>query len=192
MPLILIILLYISGCSSYSGPKEPIDISNTTELHDLSGIYINSGEPSGYLSQFIWGNTPINANHYGTFLKHYKIKYIQVTPQNNFVTVKAIVNGCIAHERKYVQGTDFEIIDGKIVLDTDAALISRGPGDPLVGPSFQQVTLALDAKSNGVYRNEGVAAGLVFLLVPVAISDVTEIRFSKLNDNKSYDYCSSR
>jgi len=192
MPLILIILLFLSGCSSYSGPKESVTISNTTELHNLSGLYNNSGSPAGYLSQFIWGNTPINANHYRTYLKHYKIQYIQVTPQNNSVFVRAIVNDCVAHEMKYVQDTDFEIVNGQIVLSTDGDLLSRGAGDPLVGPSSQQVTMSLDVNGNGVYKNETVAAGLVFLIVPVAISDVTEIRFKKQSDNKSYNYCISR
>ena len=192
MPLILIILIFISGCTSYSGPKESVDISTATELQNLSGLYSNSGNPSGYLSQFIWGSAPINANSYRTYLKHYKIQYIKVTPKGNSVFVKAIVNGCVAHEKKYSQGKDFEIINGEITLHTDGELLSRGAGDPLVGPSSQQVTLALDVKGNAVYKNETVAAGLVFLIVPAAISDTTEIRFKKQSDNKSYSYCSSR
>lgn len=186
---ILIVLLLFGGCSRYSGPKESVQISDITELHNLSDLYDNSGDPSGYLSSFIWGNAPIDANFYRTYLKHYQIKYIKVTTKDNSIFVKAIVSGCVAHEKKYIQGTDFEIISGKIVLHTDGELLSRGAGDMMVGSSAQQVTLALDVNGNGVYTNEEVFAGLVFLIVPAAISDVTEIRFKKQSDNKSYNYC---
>ncbi len=190
-PFILIALLLFGGCSRYSGPKESVQISDTTELHNLSGLYNNSGDPSGRLSSFIWGNAPIDANFYRTYLKHYQIKYIKVTTKDNSILVKAIVNGCVAHEKEYIQGTDFEIISGKIVLHTDGAILSRGAGDVLVGPSAQQVTLALDINGNGVYTNEAIFAGLVFLIVPAAISDVTEIRFKKQGNNESYNYCNN-
>lgn len=192
MPLILIILLFVGGCSSHSGPKESVVISRSTELHNLSGLYDNSGDPSDYLSEFIWGKAPINANHYLTYLEHHKINFIQVNPNDNSVEVRAIVNGCVAHEMKYIQNKDFEIIDGKIVLHAEGDLISRGADDPLIGPSSQQITLALDVTGDAIYKNESFAAGLAFLIIPVAVSDVTEIRFKKQNDDKSFNYCIDR
>ena len=182
----------LNACSMYSGPKESVEISTETNINQLGGLYLNTGKPNGYLSQFIWGRAPINSDTYRTFLNHRNIKYIKVIPNEKTVIVKAITRNCAAYEKVYIMGKDFELNQGEIVLSSKAHAFSRGSGDPLVGPSVEQTTLSLDIKGNGIYKNETIAAGLVYLLVPVAISDKTEIRFKKIIDNNVYENCYNR
>ncbi len=194
MRTVIILLLFttLNACISYSGPKDRVELSTATTINELGGIYLNTGEPHGYLSQFIWGRGPINSRIYRTFLNHRDIKYIKVIPNEKSIIVKAIVGNCSAYEKEYFLGSDFEINHGEIILSSKASAISRGAGDPLVGPSFEKTSLSLDTKGNGIYTNQAIAAGLIYLLVPAAISDKTEIRFMKTINNKSYIKCYDR
>ncbi|TNF34949.1 MAG: hypothetical protein EP315_06610, partial [Gammaproteobacteria bacterium] len=106
---ILLLTGILNACAIYSGSEEKIDISTETQIHQLDGLYLNTGEPSGYLSQFIWGSAPINSDIYKEFINHRDIKYIHVISYKSSVLVQAIVNDCVAYEEKYVLGSDFEI-----------------------------------------------------------------------------------
>jgi hypothetical protein len=141
------------------------------------------------LCLFFYGKVILQDRAVLIHLGHFCIAGLAHWAKDNSIFAQAIVNGCVAHEKEYIEGIDFEIINGKIVLHTEGALLSRGAGDVLVGPSAQQVTLALDVNGNGVYTNEELFAGLVFLIVPAVISNETEIRFKKQSSIKPYNYC---
>jgi hypothetical protein len=192
MPLFLILLLFVSSCSYYSGPAEKVQIAESTQINHLSGLYQNAGDPSGYLSQFIWGKDPLHASIQQSNVEHHQIEVIQVMANDNNVIIKAISNGCVLHQAKYIHGKDFEINNGKILLHAENFLISRGSDDPLLGPSSQKVSLMLDVSGDGIYRDESFAAGLVYLLIPVAVSNVSEIRFEKSVNGLIYRHCVAR
>ncbi len=189
MPLFLILMLFVSGCSYYTGPAEKVQTIENIRIEDLTGLYINAGDPSGYLSQFIWGEDRLHANVIRSDIEHHQITMIQVLATGNNVDIEAVYNGCVAHHNTYIQGKDFEINNGKILLHTENHLLSRGGDDPLLGPSSQKVFLMLDINGNGIYRDESFAAGLVYLIIPVAVSNLSEIRFKKSDNDMHFVDC---
>ena len=187
----LLLIALLNACSTYSGPEESVEISTETTIEQLAGLYLNAGEPSGYLSQVIWGDGAINTGPDKKLLNHSEIEYIQVISTHSSITVKAIAGNCSAYEKEYMLGRDFEMNNGEIILSSEFSAITRGVGDPLVGPSAEKTLLSLDTQGHGIYRNEFVAAGLVYLLVPVAIAGKSEIRFKKTTANESFEKCAA-
>jgi len=190
--LLSLTVVVLCSCVSYSGPNNQAPITTTTELQKITGLYNNAGDPGGLLSIIIWGNNPINLIKNKSSLDHYDIKFLKVTSNKNFILVSAITSSCIAYEKRYELGIDFEIDEGKIVLFSNIDLLTRGAGDPLVGPSITETALALDVNGNVAYKQQAHAAGLIYLLVPAVISDTTEIRFTKSKTFKTYPQCKSR
>jgi hypothetical protein len=174
--MIIALSLSLSGCAFHSEPETNQDFHQVSQLSELGGIYKNAGDPSGYLSKII-GISP-EANHGD-------IELIEVSSTENSLVVKAVRNGCSIHEKHYILDRDFKISDGKIVLRKEAHLLSRGTGDVLVGPSYEQVTLGLDAGKHGKMRESVHAAGLVFLVWPVAFTSTDDVRFERVNDRPS-------
>jgi hypothetical protein len=192
--LILILIVLADGCAYRSGPKDNQDFYNVSHLSELAGVYKNQGEPSGnlsvvnYLSQVIWGNNSAR----GAIGPHQRIELIEVIATveviatENSLTVKAIEHDCVT------VGRDFEIANGKIVIHRELHVLTRGPGDFLLGPSYETVALGIDTGKHGKYRDSTYAAGLVVLL-PVAVSETRDIRFQRVEDGPhGFPRCSSR
>ncbi|CAC9961251.1 hypothetical protein [uncultured Gammaproteobacteria bacterium] len=135
-----------------------------------------------------YGYSSIKLND-GNFIKHEKIKLIKVIVKNNIVTVQAIQNECIVYDKEYVYNQDFKLDNGVIVKKREFALLSRGLGDVLVGPSYEETIIGLGIEEDGVYKNDFVSAGLVFLLFPVVFAIKENIRFKKLKTDKNYSKC---
>jgi len=189
---ILAVMLFISlyGCAFHSEPEDNQDFYQISRTSELAGVYKNTGDPSGYLSEIIWGHTKLNIT---PEVSHADIEFIEVISEDNSLIVKAIKNGCVIYEKPYIYGQDFKISDGKIIIHRDTFLLSRGPGDVLAGPSYEQVTLGLDTAKHGKYRRSDYAAGLVLLLFPVAFSETSDTRFERVNDKPAgFKSCGSR
>ena len=187
---LVLILLLLGGCVFHSAPKNNQDFYHVTQLAEFEGVYKNKGDPKGFLSLIIWGDTGPNFN---PVVPHQDVEFIEVLSTENSLTAKAIQNGCAIYEKSYVIGRDFEINDGKIAIHRDLSLLTRGSGDVLVGPSYEKITLGLDAGKNGKSRDSAYAAGMVFLLFPVAVSDTSDIRFERVADKPhGYKACDGR
>jgi hypothetical protein len=187
---VVALFIFLSGCAFHSEPENNQEFYNISQLSELAGVYKNKGDPSGYLSEIIWGDIKSIIK---PEVRHEDIEFIEVSSTEHSLIVKAIKGGCSIYEKSYIVGRDFKISDGKIVIHRDASLLTRGAGDVLVGPSYEQITLGLDAGKNGKYRNSGYAAGLVFLILPVAFSDISDTRFERVYDKpQGFRACSNR
>jgi len=188
--LIVMLLIFLNGCAFHSEPKNNQEFYQISQLSELAGVYKNKGDPSGYLSAIIWGCSKLNIN---PAVSHADIEFIEVLSTENSLIVRAIKNGCAIYEKSYILGRDFKISGGKIIIHRDAFLLSRGAGDVLAGPSYEQITLGLDTGKHGKYRRSDYAAGLVFLLLPVAFSETDDTRFDRVSDKpREYKACSNR
>ena len=176
---LLFLFLIFFGCSYHKEPENNQEFQKETKLSHLAGIYYNLGDPKGFLSEILWGN----------LVPHEDVELVHVSVSGKQVVVSAIKNGCIFYTMRYVEGQDFQINDGKITLSKNMAVISRGAGDPLVGPSSYTVELGLDTEGHGKYQSREYLAGLVFWLVPVAASETRDVRFSRYKENKLFDHC---
>lgn len=120
-------------------------------------------------------------------IKHEDITSINVSTTGNTVVVKAIKSGCSLYEKTYLAGEDFTVSEGKLTIRRKLDLLTRGSDDPLLGPTYEEVTLGIDQDKQGKSKNAGYAAGLVFMLIPVAVSETTEIVYKRL-DTKPGNY----
>jgi hypothetical protein len=155
----------------HQGPVENQSFREVQQLTELEGVYVNKGDPKGFLSQEIWPKV-------GNF-SHEAIQYIEVNAANDALIVKAIKNDCVVYERSYLLGRDFSVVDGAISIRSESHAVTRGPGDVVVGPSFQSKTLGIDKSGNGKARDSFFMAGLVFMIFPIALSDTKEVRYLK-------------
>lgn len=177
--IILLLFLTLWGCSRHIAPENNKDFQRSTELSHIAGTYKNFGDPTGSLSNILWGDE----------VPHGGIELIQVSVYGKHVVVNAIKNECVFYSQEYIEGKDFKIKQGKITLNKDVAILSRGAGDPLAGPSIHTIELGLDTEGHGKYQSREYLAGLIFMMVPVAGSDTTDIRFTRVKVNKRYDLC---
>lgn len=173
----IVSLLFLTGCVSFPD-KGAIDFKDTNDIKQLEGVYENKGDPKGYMSERIPNFTPLNSNK--KHIEDNSIKYINVKVINKKVIVQAIKDECVAYERNYIYGIDFNFENGKIVIENDFNLLSRGPGDLTLGPSYFRTVIGVDSNGDGAYHNSGAIAVLVLFTVPVAAAGIDEIRFTKL------------
>ena len=159
-----------SGCM-HQGPVQNQNFREVQYLTELEGVYVNKGDPKGFLSQEIWPKV-------GNF-SHEAIQYIEVNSANDTLIVKAIKSDCVVYERSYVLGRDFSLVDGAISIRSKSHAFSRGPGDLVLGPSFQSTTLGVDPSGNGKSRDSFAMAGLVLMILPIALSDTREVKYLK-------------
>ena len=187
--LAVMLLIFLNGCAFHSAPKDNQEFYQISQMSELTGVYKNKGDPSGYFSANIWGNIKLIIK---PEVDHKDIEFIEVLSAENSLVVKAIKKGCSVYEKTYILGRDFKISGGKIIIHRDASLLTRGAGDVLVGPSYEQITLGIDTGKHGKYRNSGYAAGLVFLLFPIAFSETNDTRFERVNDKpQAFKTCSN-
>lgn len=186
---VVMFTLLLAGCVFHSKPEGNQDFSHISKLADFEGVYKNEGDPGGFLSQVIW-DTGSNVK---PVVNYQTVEFIEVSSTENSLTAKAIQNGCVIYEKTYFIGRDFEINYGNIVIRRELDLLTRGPGDVLVGPSYETVTLGLDTDRNGKFRDSAYAAGLVFMFFPVAVSDTRDVRFDRVSDKpQGYKACVNR
>ncbi len=192
--LFFIFVSLLSGCWT-SGPENQLGFNRLNDLKQLKGVYINKGETGTdkevYLSQVLWGYEVFGAVPVTTGQTknswieraqayHAKVEKIQVVPSSDTeVTVSAISKQCIAYERKYIYGEDFKFIKGKIYIKRESHLLSRGSGDVLVGPSYEETVLGVDEAGDGKYQDSGYFAGLAYLVLPFAAGGTKDVRFSR-------------
>lgn len=196
--IMLFFVILLSSCFViHDVPKDNVEFVKKTDPRDFKGVYRNAGDPKGYLSQLIWRENDYVVGNSGNKTPHKEIELIEVLSMGETLTVRAIKDECVIYQQDYVVGRDFTLADGRIILKRKFHPLSRegdggGHGDVLVGPSYEKIELGLDAKGDGKYRSQAYFAGMVFLLVPMAAWDNTDVKFVKLNSNVTYELCKGR
>jgi hypothetical protein len=196
--IVLFLVAALFGCVVVNEvPKDNVEFAPKADTRDFKGVYRNAGDPNGYLSQLIWREHDHIIDNSGKKTPHKEIELIEVLSKGDTLTVRAIKDECAIYQRDYVVGRDFTLADGRIVLKRRFHPLSRegeggGHGDVLLGPSYEKIELGLDAKGDGKYRSQGYFAGMVFLFVPMAGGGTTDVKFTKLNSNVTYELCKGR
>jgi hypothetical protein len=194
----LLFVVTLSGCIVVNEvPKENLEFAPKADAQDFKGVYRNAGDPNGYLSQQIWRDHGYIIDNFGKKTPHKEIELVEVLSKGDTLTVRAIKDECVIYQKDYVVGRDFTLTDGRIVLNRRFHPLSRegddgGHGDVLVGPSYEKIELGLDSKGDGKYRNQGYFAGMVFLFIPIAGGGTSDVKFTKLNSNVTYELCKGR
>jgi hypothetical protein len=177
--IIILVFLLMGGCSFHREPPNNRDFHHISTLYELAGVYKNIGAPSGYITMILWPDIKQTA---GANINHEDIEFIEVIPDDRSLIVKAIRKGCSIFEKTYMLGQDFKINDGKIIIRREAHLLTRGGDDVLLGPSYENIVLGIDDVQHGKSRRSGYAAGLVFMIFPVAFSDTSDVRYERVSE----------
>lgn len=171
------VLLVLSGCVSTTAPADNLNFSDNANLRSFSGVFENVGTPkingfTVYLSGILWPDRYKK----GPPLDGYADR-IQVQINDKQVEVSAVRKGCVAFSKRYQEGKDFILKDGRIELKSRASLINN----VLVGPAYESVTLGLDTHGDGKYEYVGGGAGMAFLIIPYAGAERHDVRFKRLS-----------
>jgi hypothetical protein len=182
-------LLFISCVFlDISRPRKELNFTQITSLDQIIGVYKNQGDPKGYFSESIWGSDYLLGDH-GKKIYHDEIDFIKVSSKNKIVLVNAIKANCIIYSRIYVYDQDFKIINGKILLKKEIHPLTRGNDDAVVGPSYELTEIGLDTEGEVKYSRKVYGAGLVYLIIPIALREDVIIKFIKINSTFTYVEC---
>lgn len=207
----LLFLLFLPGCIIInSAPKDNQEFTKATGVQEFNGTYRNLGEPATlYLSQLVLTNRTVSSrndplvedmrgnlvqesyitNIFGSKTRDKEIELIEVESDGKTLTVKAIKDQCIISSKEYLFGRDFTFSDGKVILKKEFHALTRGPGDVIVGPSYEKVELGIDVAGHGKYKSQGYFAGMVFMLFPMAAGGADEVKFEKIDSTRIFELC---
>lgn len=175
--VLFLYLLSLSACITY-GPEDSPAFAEVHDLHQLVGSYRNLGDPLAdsrpvYLSGILWPGE--------TSLEHKKIDRIDVqTAGDRTLSVKAFRGEHLEKEGTYVLGRNFDLREGKIILKRGPGVVGLKAGEPMLGLYHESVELGLDISGQGKYSQNVAAAGLGYLIVPIAIAGREDVRFERL------------
>lgn len=176
--LLFLMLQFLTGCLSFSQPKDLIGFANVESVYEIDGVYKNRGTPRGFhLSELLWR----------WILKpsiHDEIDSVKIVSDDEKLIVKAIKKGYVLYEKVYVENRDFTIRDGKIYLQ--AFKLKRRPNDKYFGPSYQHEIFGLDLRGNIKYETKIYGVVLYRSLIPILAADFAEERFEKLQQKSVY------
>lgn len=175
--MLLCVALTLSSCL-ISNPANNAEFGRVDKIQQLEGVYLNHGEggkganPS-YLSRLIWPTAGV--------VDHQLVSTIEVRAiSDNTLVVKALGRNGILHESIFLEGQDFELRSGRIRLNHKLAIAGFKSGEPMVGPYYENTELGIDQRGNGKYRSQGAVAGLVYMVLPIALGVNEEVRFEKI------------
>lgn len=179
-----LILLALAGCVFWtkSGPPDDADFARVAEVRDFDGVYRNRGVAGDgdatptevFLSGLIWPGE-MKLDHPGVETVDFR------AVDDGVVRVRALgSDGAVRRESTFVEGRDFVLERGRVRIRRESALLSHSPDDPLVGPRVEQIVLGLDELGQGRSRSTFRGAGLIYLILPVAISTTDEVRFERV------------
>lgn len=174
----VVALLIVMACVSKKGPVNNSEFAADHTLTDLQGIYRNKGDAGTsdyniYLSKLIWPSDEV--------LDHEHIDYVEVLlHNNNMITLMASREGKLVKEGQFFMGKDFSFEKGRIVLNREGGVTGLKTGEPLLGLYSGKVTLGLDKKGHGKFRSSSKAIGMVYLIIPVAVKTLEDVRFERI------------
>lgn len=171
------LIFLLSSCVSISAPKNNVGFANITGFQQLVGCYKNlaenvRGSQPRYLSGIIFR---------GLYSKstHTKIDIIRVAPTSgNALKVTGESEGQILAERTVIEGKDFTIESGKIILRSKWI----GPGNIFIAVAHESSTLGLDEHGDGKLEEFSVFAGTGLIVIPIAGLENNSYRFNRISE----------
>jgi len=171
--------LLVPGCFA-SHPRGSTGFVHATSLAQFEGVYGNAGEvkegPPTYLSALIWPHA--------TGMDHRTITSIEVRASGERrLTVRARTDSTVVKEQTFVQGKDFDLHQGRLRIKHFQGLhANHNVEDPTLGYEGESVELGLDRKGQGKSRQTTDFAGVVYLVMPIALRMTDEARFLRIGD----------
>jgi len=161
-------------------PHNNIDFVSVKKLSELDGVYRGiSDESVGHSGGKIWeGIGKIIWPHDRTL--HTNIARVEIRAQGeDKLLVKAFdYKGLERKQQVFVKCHDFDFTGGRIKFRR-GNLVLQDHEDPLIGPDVTTVEMGIDKNRNGKVIITFSGTG-VFMIVPAAINQTTELRFQRI------------
>lgn len=178
---VAVLMVALAGC--WHRPPDDAGFGEVRDLNDLEGVYRNVPEeaPGGAnpayphrLSRILW---PSDKG-----LDHLAIETVDVRKADaRTLRVRALTpEGAVVKEGTYVEGRDFALRKGRLVLVDRPGIAGFKAGEPIIGVYVEGAQIGLDERGQGKYRTGFAVAGLVFSFFPMVYSDTEDMRFIKV------------
>ena len=177
--VIITVVLSLTGCSSFTEPKNNNDFGKITKIIDLNGIYLNKGDTGNerkiYLSYIIWKNDKSLKQ------KHKLIDSIVVKALNSTqLRIQAIQNQSIIKEQIFVKNKDFNIdSSGRINLKSGFEFGAH----IAIGVEYYSTTLGIDTLGNIKHVKSSSIIGTIMIVIPFIFHGTEDVRFLKIKNN---------
>jgi len=178
-PLVSILALMLTGCFA-SRPPGNVGFGTAHSLHELDGTYLNLGESkakegSQYLSATIWPSDKL--------LPHTSIQAISVRAiGDTALAVRALRDKEVVREEVFVSGKDFQFTGGRLRLRTKVENTLHNPEAGGLFVARTTLELGLDQQGQGKSKKRETVVGAAYLVVPIALTASTEVRFVRLGE----------
>jgi len=175
--VIILFVCILTGCVS-SSPVNNEEFKSIRGIEDLQGAYRNNGDsgkggPTIYLSRIIW---PADES-----LKHEDVDIVEIQKlDDKKIEITALQNEIVKRNGIFEAGKEFNIENGRITINREGGVAGFKSGEPMLGLYYGNVTLGLDKAGHGKYRSSGAAAGMVFMVIPMAMSAQDDVRFERV------------
>jgi len=175
--LFILLFIILSGCFFKTPPPGNLPFKQVKDISVFDGTYKNLGltndDAKRYLSGLIWPKDKLD---------HASILTIEVksNPDKTLI-IKAHGVDKVIKEEILVEGRDFKLNkEGKILLTDEAHFVGAEPGEAMVGGYTIFQELGLDQAGHGKLHEKFSTAGLVFMVLPVAMHVGLEVRFERI------------
>jgi hypothetical protein len=172
-------VLCLQACAvSQSGDTG--QFSKAQSLTELAGTYKNLAEKTkpqdkeAYLSAILWPeDSAINPADIDT------IK-VSVLNEDTVEVVAQSSSGSQLKAASFVRGKHFQLRNGQLEILSRSQVAGFQAGEPMVGVASEKIVIGLDSQGNGKVRQNMSATGMAFLIIPMHVSEETNLRFVKI------------
>lgn len=162
----------IVSCGCFSAPPNNLPFREVRNLSEFLGTYLNAGQPSGYLSAFLWQWEP-------TFDQSvFEVIEVSMVAPGQLTVRARNRSGRVLLERTYTEGREFSVRGGTIRLERRLGLIDAESG--IFGIEYGVTQLGLDTAGDAKASGKVGVAGLGYMIVPIAGIGGQEIRFKRI------------
>lgn len=174
---LLALLIVVAGCMS-TAPSNNQAFTKVTNLEEFVGLYRNLGDGGKnshklYLSRIIWSDDEE--------MSHEEIDLVRVTVSvAKTLLIGAYSQQSIVKEQEFVEGVDFKITGGRVILDREGGVAGLKGGEPLLGLYYGSSEIGLDIQGNAKFYSSGAAAGMAFLVIPIVAGGDQTVKFIRI------------
>jgi len=172
-----VLAVTLTGCFA-SRPPDNVGFGTASALQEFAGTYQNLGESKEqgpHLSAIIW---PSDTN-----LPHWLIHTISVRAiGDTALAVRALGDSGLVKEGVFVSGRDFEFTHGRLRLRTKVENSLNTPEAGGLFVAWTTLELGFDKKGQGKLKKGETVVGAAYLVVPLAVTSSTEVRFVRLGE----------
>jgi len=177
--ILLSCVLCLQACAvSQSGDTG--QFAKARSLTELAGTYQNRAEndnpevKDAYLSTILWpedkANNPADID---------TIK-VSVLNEDTVEVVAQSSNSSQVKATTFVRGKHFQLRNGQLEIFSKASVEGFKAGSPMVGVASEKIVIGLDSQGNGKVKQNISATGMVYMIIPMHMSEETNWRFSKI------------